>query len=284
MIQYCYINGQLTDMRNAVVGVADLALLRGYGAFDYFLVRDYKPYFLEDYLERFFHSAHLLKLEPSFALAEVKQQVLQLLEANGHPYAGIRLLLTGGYAADGYTPTTPNLLVLQYELPVYPANRYTAGIKMMSYRFTREMPEVKSLNYVTGIWLLDELKKQGAADALYHDGKYISESARSNIFMIDDAGTLCTPDANILHGVTRKHIIKVAETFMPVEIRPITLEEIKSAKEAFLSSSSKAVLPVTQIDETMIGDGTPGAKTMELSRRFLEYRDMIHAAATVSQG
>jgi branched-subunit amino acid aminotransferase/4-amino-4-deoxychorismate lyase len=282
MIQYCYINGQLTDMQHAVVGVADLALLRGYGAFDYFLVRDYKPYFLEDYLERFFHSAQLLKLEMPFSLEALRQQVLHLLEANGQPDAGIRLLLTGGYAADGYTPTTPNLLVLQYKLPVYPANSYVAGIKMMSYQFTREMAEIKSLNYVTGIWLLDELKRQGASDALYHDGQYISESARSNIFMIDDTGTLCTPDKNILHGVTRKHILKVAETFMPVEIRPITLEEIMSAKEAFLSSSSKAVLPVTQIDETLIGDGQPGAKTMELSRRFLEYRSAMHAASPLA--
>ncbi|MDP4820033.1 MAG: aminotransferase class IV, partial [Saprospiraceae bacterium] len=127
--------GQLTDMQHDVVGVEDLALLRGYGAFDYFLVRDYKPYFLEDYLERFFHSAQLLKLEMPFSLEALRQQVLHLLEANGQPDAGIRLLLTGGYAADGYTPTTPNLLVLQYKLPVYPANSYVAGIKMMSYQF-----------------------------------------------------------------------------------------------------------------------------------------------------
>ncbi len=282
MIQYCYVNGELTGVQDAAVKVTDLALLRGYGAFDYFLVKDYKPYFLQDYLNRFFHSAKLLRLDLPFSLEEVQQQILHLLEANGQPDAGIRLLLTGGYATDGYTPTTPNLLVLQYPASSYPASSYESGIKMISHRFTREMPEIKSLNYVTGIWLLEELKKQGASDALYYDGKYISESARSNIFMIDANGVLCTPNTNILMGVTRKHIIKVASETMPVEERPITLEEIKSAQEAFLTSSTKALLPVIQIDDAIIGNGHPGSKTMELKQRYLDYRDKIHAKAVFS--
>lgn len=277
MIQYCYINGKLTPVQDATLGVTDLALLRGYGVFDYFLARDFKPYFLNDYIERFLHSAQLLKLQLPFSAADLRDQVISLLKANGNPDAGIRLLLTGGYSPDGYTPISPNVLVLQYALPQYPSDKYVSGIKMLSHHFTREMPEVKSLNYVTGIWLLDKLKNEGASDALYHDGKYISESARSNIFMIDDRGVLCTPDKNILMGITRKHIIKVAAERMPVEERSITLDEIKSAKEVFLTSSTKAALPVTQIDEVVIGDGKPGAQTLELKRLFLEYRDRLHS-------
>lgn len=277
MIPYCYINGQLTPVQEASVGVTDLALLRGYGVFDYFLARDFKPYFLNDYIDRFLHSAQLLKLQLPFSGTAIQNQVINLLKANEKPNAGIRLLMTGGYSPDGYTPVTPNLLILQYELPEYPSSKYTSGIKMLSHPFTREMAEVKSLNYVTGIWLLDKLKNEGASDALYHDGKYISESARSNIFMIDDRGVLCTPDKNILMGITRKHIIKVAADLMPVEERPITLDEIKAAKEVFLTSSTKAALPVTQIDDAVIGDGNPGTQTLELKRLFLEYRDRLHA-------
>jgi branched-subunit amino acid aminotransferase/4-amino-4-deoxychorismate lyase len=94
---------------------------------------------------------------------------------------------------------------------------------------------------------------------LYHDGRLVSESARSNFFIITAEGVLVTPSDQVLHGVTRKHILALAQQAgIRAEERDLALSELPTAAEAFLTSTIKGVLPVVQIDDIRIGDGRPG--------------------------
>ena len=262
------INGELVDATTASLKVNDLALLRGYGAFDFFLVKNGTPIFAKDHIDRFFYSAKYLKLSIPYSKDDLLSQVRLLIEKNGVQDAGMRLQLTGGYTQDSYTPINPNILILQSPYSPYPAERYQTGIKLMLHNYVREMPEIKTTNYTRGIWLLDELKANGATDLLYHRNDLVSESARSNFFMVDQTGKLITPDSHILKGITRKHVIEVASKQYPVEIRPLRVEELAQASEAFLTSTIKEILPVTQIDDITIGSGLPGPITKKLSDLF----------------
>lgn len=271
MIQYHHVNGVLTEVEKAQLHVSDLAILRGFGVFDYFKALKGKPLFVEDYVDRFFNSASLLYLAPPCTKEELIAWIQDLLDANGQENAGIRLVLTGGYAPDSYTPIKPNLLILQHPYADFPDWGYEKGIKILTYHFQREIPVAKTINYVTGIRIQGWLKENGGDAVLYHDGTHIKESDRSNFFMVDQKGQLVTPQEEVLLGITRKKIIAIAkEKGLTVIERMISLEEIYEAKEAFITSSIKGVLPVVQIDDKVIGHGKPGLLSKTLGEAFKE--------------
>jgi branched-subunit amino acid aminotransferase/4-amino-4-deoxychorismate lyase len=271
MIRYYNLNGKLTEVAETKLQVADLAILRGFGIFDYFLVKKHQPLFLADYLERFYNSAEKLGLSVPVERAEITRLIRELIAANGLEDAGIRLVLTGGYAADSYTPVAPNLIIMEHEFKAPPAWQYDQGIRLMAYDHQRELPEIKSINYLTGIRLQAGLKAQQADYLLYHDQGIIRESDRSNFFGITENGILVTPDEKILRGITRKHVLNLAREVMPIEEREMYMEEIPRLKEAFLTSSTKGVMPVVQIDDQVIGDGKPGDLSYKLGERFQEW-------------
>ena len=250
---------------DARVRLSDLGLIRGYGIFDYFRFERGEPRYFEDYLDRFYRSAAFLRLEIPADRPMLKNFVRELIAANAQAEGGIRLLLTGGYAGDSYTPTVPNFAIIQYPAPRVDPELFERGAALLSYRHVREMAHVKTTNYLTGIFVQERLRTAKADYVLYHDGEWISESDRSNIFIVTPAGVLATPGEKILEGVTRKQILAKAKTLgIPTEVRPIALREVRSAREVIISSTIKGAMPVTRLDSQPVGDGKPG----EITRRL----------------
>jgi len=235
----------------ASLNINDLALLRGYGVFDFFRVIDGRPIFLEDYLDRFENSLKGLGLTTSYSRSNLTEYIYKLIRLNPHPLLGIKMVCTGGYAHDGYTPGLSNLFMLARPFAFHP---YQHGLKLMTVNHQRELFQVKSINYLTPISHLPKMKAIGADDVLYYKDGYITESSRSNIFIIKK-GILITPDYGMLLGITRKRIIGFANEIMPFEVRQVSLEEVYSADEVFLTASTKRISPVTGIDDVTYQSG-----------------------------
>ena len=269
------INGKLQSAENAKIGVTDLALLRAFGVFDYFRFVDGKPVFLEDHLQRFQNSAKLMGLNNSFSKTELKKQILTLAKANELLDVGIHIILTGGYSEDGLTPSKPNLIMLSREFVPPPKANFNKGVRLLFWEHRRDLPEVKTINYIVPIFSMKKRAEAGASDILYHNCNYISECSRSNFFMISKEGKLITPDNGILKGITRKHLLKVAKGVCEIELRDIKIEEVKNAREAFITSSSQRVMPVVQIDDFAIGNGQPGGTTIRLAGLLQKYVDEL---------
>ncbi len=271
----CYLNGAIIAQKEAQLRINDLALLRGFGIFDFFVFERYQPRFLEDYLNRFFGAIEFLGLESPLDKDEVRTAVHQLIAANEMPNGGIRLSLTGGYSEDGFTPTLGNFFIIQSPFPTVPAQILKHGGRAALYEHQRELPNVKSTNYLTGVFLLPWLKEQNADYPLYHDGTFVRESDRSNIFLIDEAGTIITPKEKVLYGITRNKILEVAkELGMPTEEREVKLAELYSAKEIFFTSSIKGALPIVSINGQAVGNGQLGVQTQKIQEAFLSLVSM----------
>ncbi|MBI1228261.1 MAG: amino acid aminotransferase [Bacteroidetes bacterium] len=264
MIKYYSINGELVPKEQASLGITDLAIQRGYGLFDYFVVKRGRPVFFEDYLDRVERSAKWLHLALPVTREELKQQVLQLIRANGEQEAGIKVILTGGYATDGYSPEKSNIVILEMPPPKYPVSKFEQGVKLMSYEHHRTFPSAKSINYIVGIYLLPQQQAAGAEDVLFHFNGEIYETTRANFFIVTEDGIIVTAGDGILHGITRKRLLEVAKQHYTIEERKPTLEELKTAKEAFISSSTRLLMSVIQVDDVIIGDGVPGPITKHL--------------------
>lgn len=268
-----FINGQFVDEENASLRLNDLSIQRGYAAFDFFRTRNYIPLFLDDYLQRFFNSMDRMHLTSPYSKKELKSIIDELINKSFLPDAGIRLLITGGYSADGYEMSTPNFIISQHKIQLTDAVKFSSGIKVITHEYLRDLPEVKSINYLMGVWLQKDVKEKDAADVLYHKQGIVSEFPRSNIFIVDKNETLITPAENVLPGITRKKLIEVAEKKVKVELRTVSLSEVKNAAEVFMTSTTKRLLPITAIDEAVIGNGTAGPVATLLNDAFLEMEE-----------
>ncbi|MFK7979463.1 MAG: aminotransferase class IV [Saprospiraceae bacterium] len=271
MIKYYNVNGAIVPTEEAVINVKDLGFLRGYSVFDFFRIYKGKPVFIEDHLDRLEYSSRKLGLPLPYSRAEIVEKVVALAKANQLEFGGIKIILTGGYSLNGFLPTTPNFVMVASALPTYPESYYTKGVKLMAYEYTRETPYTKTTNYLKPISLQQEIEEAEAFDILYHDGKFISESARSNFFIVDEAGTIITPDRDALRGITRKHVLAIAQKHFKVEIRPVSIEEARAAKEAFMTSSTKKVMPVRQVDFWRINKGIIGETTKQIMTLFNQH-------------
>jgi D-alanine transaminase/branched-chain amino acid aminotransferase len=191
------------------------------------------------------------------------------------PESGIKLILTGGYSSDGYTPSDSNFIMTQHALKLPSVEQVGKGVRIITYPYFKEFPAAKSINYMMGIWLLDLLLEQQAADVLYYHDEIVSEFPRCNVFIVDEAGSLLTPSRNILKGVTRKNVISLASQSMTVLEKDITRDDLYAAREVFLTSTTKRVLPVIQVDHRTIGNGRPGPVALSLLDKllYLEKRD-----------
>lgn len=253
MSLFCFAGNQIRPVSEAGVPVGDLLVQRGYGIFDFLRVAKDKPLFIEDHLDRFFHSAEIMRLGIPQTRADIKTIVQELIQKNQLPYSGIRMIIAGGDAPDGYTLTQPHLIVIQAPLAEPTLTLPEEGIKLATYQFHRQIPEVKTTDYLMAIWLQPWMKSQMADDILYHNNGSVTECPRSNFFLVTEKGVLVTAEKNMLKGVTRKNILAVcAQNGIPVETRDLSISEFATAKEAFITSSTKRIIPVHQIDDISI--------------------------------
>ena len=150
---------------------------------------------------------------------------------------------------------------------------YAVGIKVVTLPDARwARPDIKTVQLLPAALAKVEAKRQGAKEAwlVDRDGK-ITEGASSNAWIVDSEGTLITrkADSAILRGVTRTTLLDVVEAQGTKFVeRAFSVKEAHSAKEAFVTSANNIVMPVVQIDDTVIGDGKPGPLSKSLRGLF----------------
>ena len=265
-----YLNDKFIINEEALLHVSDLSMQRGYAIFDFFRTVYGVPLFMEDHLDRFYASAMAMHLALDKSRQDIRNIVQELLQRSSLSEAGIRLMLTGGYAADSYHPATPNLLITCNPVKTATVNDFEKGLSVITYEHQRQLPHIKSINYLMAVWLQPLLKEKQADDLLYYNKESITELPRSNVFIVTADNKLITPAHNILYGITRKNIIKLAGDIMPVEERNISADELLQASEIFLTATTRKIVPLLKINGQPIGKAKPGPVTTKLFERFLE--------------
>ncbi len=266
-----YVDGLWVHPNEATLSINDLAVLRSYGVFEALRTYNRRPFHLDEHLERLYHSASLIELDIPYTRDFIAHIIYETIERNPYKHAILRLFVTGGVSEDGMMPTGKAVLaVLITALGERDMERFAKGTKLITTRLQRPVPEAKTANYVAAIRALKEAARYGASDALFVNAQgHVLEATRSNFFIFR-GDTLITPRTEVLIGVTRNVVLGLARDRFAIEERPIQLEELSIADEAFLTSSSREITPIVQIDDWTIGDGKPGPRTYELERRFIE--------------
>lgn len=267
--QHAYLNGRILPLEDAAISPLDIGLLRGYAVFDLLRTVGGRPFLLAEHLRRLRSSAEQLGLEVPATDGEIARVIDELLAINGHEEATVRLVLTGGVSPDGmaFDPTTPTFLIVTHELHEPPASLYEEGGALLTERHVREIPEAKTTNYITMLRHRDRCANAGAMDLLYHDGERVYEAASASVYFVRD-GAIYAPADSVLWGTVGSLVLELAAGDYEVVTGDIALGDGLAADEVFLTSTTRGVVPIVRLDETLVGDGMPGPITRNLMARW----------------
>ena len=279
-----YVNGNFVPAGQAALPLSDLGIVRGYGVFDMLRTYNRVPFHLQDHLARLQRSADQIDLAMPCSPTELEALVLDTHGRNDFDNAALRIIVTGGPSPDFGTPEgNPSLVIMVTPISRPPSLQYERGCKATAVEMIRERPSVKSLNYIGAIMAVQEAAKQEAVEALYlTSAGNITEGTRSNFFIFR-GDQLITPAVDILPGITRQVILQLAPDYFNVVERAVAYDELDVADEAFISSSTKELLPIVQVNDKVIGDGVPGPNTQRLLARFREYVQALAAKNDLPQ-
>ncbi len=266
-----YVNGRWVHPHEATISLNDVAVLRGYSAFESLRTYHRQPFHLEEHLDRLYRSAELIELAVPWSHVQITQLVHEIIERNAYEHASIRLFVTGGETEDSILPLgKPTLAVLITPLGERDMERFAQGYKVITTQLQRSTPEAKTTSYLEAIRALKEATRHDAVDALFVNAQgHVLEATRSNFFVFR-GDTLITPRDGVLMGITRNVVLELAHDLFTIEERPVLLTELPLVDEAFITSSSKEIMPIVQIDDLLIADGTPGRRSYALAQRFIE--------------
>jgi branched-chain amino acid aminotransferase len=154
---------------------------------------------------------------------------------------------------------------------VYPSDLYQHGVRCATTPLSRHTPLAKSTDFIA-----PSRESKAAFEPEIHEllivnrAGEILEGISSNFYGVLD-GMLRTAGQDVLEGITRQIVLQAAVAVLPIEYRPLKLTEIDRAAEAFITSSSREVMPVIQIDDHIIGTGQPGSITQTLLAKYRAY-------------
>jgi branched-chain amino acid aminotransferase len=245
------VDGQITPTAEATIGLEDDGLYRGDGAFEVIRLYGGKPFALVDHLDRLERSTAAIEL--GFDRGALEAEIAALLERAGAVEGQLRLIVTRGGRRIAATEPIP-------------AHPETLSLATVTYSPTVILNGVKSLSYAANMQATRIAKGQGADEAvLIRPDGTVLEPPTSSVFWVSPEGQLRTPALTdgVLESITRDRMIKALE----VEVGSWHVDELPSATEAFLASTTREIQAVSSVDGHVF-PAAPGPRTREAQDAF----------------
>lgn len=280
---FIWYNNKLVDWRDAQTHVLTHTLHYGMGVFEG--VRAYETakgpaiFRLQDHTNRFFNSAHIVRMKLPFDKETINQAHIDVVKANKLQSCYFRPMAFYGSEKLGVAPAVNdvNVIVAAWAWGAYLGEEgMQKGIRIKTSSFTRHHVNITMCkakangNYLNSIMANTEATSDGYDEALLLDASgYVAEGSGENIFIVRN-GKLYTPDATVaLEGITRDTVMTIARD-MGLEVieKRITRDEVYCADEAFFTGTAAEVTPIRELDQRQLGQGSRGPITEEIQQRF----------------
>ncbi len=276
------IDGELTAPEHATISVFDRSFLFGDSIYE--TMRTYRGgqlFALDAHLRRLAESAARVHMPLPTPLARAGAWCRDAVAATDNPESLARIVLTRGgtidYGLNRDLDTPGRVIILVRPFEPVPPTLYADGVSLIVAEVRRNPPEaldpaIKSGNYLNSILAAIEAHRAGAYDAIFLDlHGHVAEATTSSVFLVagsPEAPTLHTPPltTGILDSITRRLVLRAAGRIglTTDDQAPVPRAALLSARELFLASTTKEVLPITRLDDLPIGDGRPGPVTRRL--------------------
>ena len=273
MSRIAYVNGRYVPHGEAAVHIEDRGYQFADGVYEVTAVVNGKLVDNEGHMVRLERSLGELQIDMPMSRAALDVVLNETVRRNGVRFGMVYMQITRGAAKRNHPfpeNIRPALVVTAKRAPLMldpdavPGGR---AITMPDIRWGR--CDIKTVALLPNVLAKQKALEAGAYEAwLVDDDGFVTEGTSTNAWILDREGRLITRPLsnNILGGITRQTMLRLArENDIEVVERPFTVEEAKAAREAFITSTTNFLKPITQIDDAVIGNGEPG----ETSRRML---------------
>lgn len=282
------VNGRIFDEHEAVISVFDHGFLYGEGIYETLRTYNSRLFLYDRHTRRLRNSARMIELVIPFTDEELARRISDTIGATklDGKEAYVRLLVTRGVGELSYdlkaTPK-PSWVIIAKPLVEPPSEIYERGCKVVLVDIVRNHPKsvnpmIKSNNLMNQALAAQQAFQRGGFDAVMrNDRGELTECATSNLFIVKNDAVLTPPvESGLLPGITRELLFEVGRN-AGVEVREQALhdEDLFDADEAFLTSTTREIVPIVVVNERAIGNGKPGTVTGTLLKAF---RDLARKA------
>ena len=266
-------NGKILPIEQAVIPISNIEYSYGFGVYENIRISNGTVYFLKDHTDRLLESAKIIGLTHSFDEEIIKNSILDLIKDYKSETFNIKILLIGASTKE---KAILNIFCLN---PLFPDKKlYRNGADFITYNYERPFPHAKTLNMLQSYLAYSKAKKSGAYDALLiNQNGFITEGTRTNFFCIKGKIIYTPFEKDILLGVMRKVVLKIAsENNYKIVETNIKFDDIKSYDGAFVTSTSSKIMPIKSIDGILVGYPDELKELMKLLNNFLEKNFLLH--------
>ena len=285
MTDIAYLNGEFLPIDQARVSVLDRGFIFGDGVYEVIPAYSRRPFRLPQHLARLQHSLDAIRLANPMAESDWTRLIDELVARHAPDDQSVYLQVTRGVARrDHAFPKDAKQTVFMMSGPLVtpPKEQVDNGVPCITASDFRWLKcDVKSISLLGNCLLRQAAADAGAAEVvLFRDGR-LTEASASNVFVVRDGRLLGPPkDHLILPGITYDVVIELAQACgIPVELRPVTEQEVRSADEIWVTSSTKEVLAVTTLDGKPVGSGRPGEAFRVVHSEYQAYKRRIMRSA-----
>ena len=279
MSRWAYVNGRYVPHREASVHVEDRGYQFADGVYEVVLVHAGAMIDEIPHLDRLDRSLDELRIDPPMGRMALRAVLREVVRRNRIRTGLVYLQITRGVARRDHafpTGVKPALVVTAKRLTLPREETLESGVRVVTIEDIRwQRCDIKSVSLLPNVLGKQHARENGAYEAwqVDQDGN-VTEGTSSNSWIVTHDDRLLTRPATheILNGITRQTILKLAAVRgLTFEERAFSLDEALAAREAFISSATSFVTPVTQIDDTTLGNGRAGSFTMDLRSAYFDY-------------
>jgi branched-chain amino acid aminotransferase len=290
------VNGQIVDQSRAVVSVFDHGFLFGEGVYETLRTYNGQPFLLDRHLRRLRNSAEMLALEVPLDNGAIDRRCRETMTAAGlggdrDHESYIRILVTRGVGELSYDPAAcpdPTVVVIAKPFVAPGAELFARGVRVALVSIVRNHPGtvnplIKSNNLINNALAMQEAARRGAFEGVMRNYRgELAECTQSNLFVVRAGAALTPPLASgLLPGITREFLFEVgADLGIPVREAVLRDDDLFGADEAFLTSTTREVLPIVEVDDRQIADGRPGPVTVALLDGFRKGAEELTAGSS----
>jgi len=286
------VNGRILDREHAVISVFDHGFLYGEGIYEVLRTYDGVPFLFDRHMRRLRASASMIHLDVPLSDDELTRRASETMAAADLGKDGreayLRILITRGVGEITYDPAAcpePGIVIIAKPHVDAPASAYADGVMVSLVGILRNHPGsvnpiIKSNNLLNNALGSQEAFRRGAFEGVMRNYRgEIAECTTANIFIVKDGAASTPPlDAGLLAGITREFLFEVArEVGVPMRQQVMHDADLFGADEAFLTSTTREVVPIVKVDDRVIGDGRPGPVTQKLLEAFrVRAQGLVH--------
>ena len=274
------VNGRITGERDAVISVFDHGFLYGEGVYETLRTYGRKPFLYDRHLRRLRRSADLIALPIPFSDADLDVHIRATMAAadfRGEAY--IRILVTRGIGDLTYDPAAtpqPSVVIIVKPQVDPPPEVYRDGVTVVLVDIVRNHPSsvnpmIKSNNLMNSALAMQEALRRGGYEAVMRNFRgELTECAVANLFVVRGGVVLTPPlNAGLLPGITREYVLELGRQ-EGIDVREATLrdEDLFGADEAFLTGTTREIVPIVRVNDRAVSAGAPGPVTRRLLDAF----------------